>query len=108
MYVTDFGDTLFVRLRALDGSAICLIRTKHEVLRYTPVPSLGPVVDSVLVAFGYDSSTCHYLWHAYMNAAGYYSFCKDLIDRGVPLSEASWYWDHIIITTVYRNHTDYK
>lgn len=108
MHVADFGDALFVRLRALDGSEIRLIVTNHEVLRCTRVPSLGPIVDSVLKAFGYNSSTCQYLWHAYVNAAGYYAFCLDLLDRGVPLSEAFWYWDHIVINNTYRDHTDYK
>lgn len=103
----DPDNTLFVRVRRLDGFVMHNIALDHEIRRVTPVPSLGYIVDRVLQVFGYDSSTCYFLWHAYTHAANCFAFLDALIARHVPLEEACWYWETIVVSGAYRNHTDY-
>lgn len=103
----DTSNTVFLCVRHLDGTVRRVITCDPVILRSTPVPSLGSIVDHMLQSFGYDATSCYYLWHTYTHAGGYYDFCYELVSQSVPLSEVAWYWNNIAVTGGYRNHTEW-
>ena len=83
-------------MRGVDGSISRNIWRYSTRRSFHPlnVPSLGPVVDSFLDAFGYDSQLANILYENWMGSDNGEVFANK-IQQWVPLAEAFWYWHHI-------------
>ena len=83
-------------MRGVDGSICRNIWHYGKLRTFTPInaPSLGPVVDSFLDAFGYDSALVDLLYENYVGSDNGEMFAGK-VAQWVPFSEAIWYWDNI-------------
>ena len=68
----------------------------HVPISGINVPSLGPVVDSFLDAWGYDSELIQILYAQYRKSDTAEEFAAG-VRPWVPYTEALWYWLQIVV-----------
>ena len=99
-HLRSIGAAKYCYVRGTDGLILRNIWRYNTKKSFHPlsVPSLGPVVDSFLDAFGYDSELANILYENWMSSDNGEVFANK-IQPWVPLSKAFWYWQHIRVST---------